>query len=75
MQMVVGVFGGKMAVIFRFSGVGPNARILGCFGQPTYCLRTVKTVRVDGWTKNCPCELFAKYCLNWMAWIVWKMIC
>ena len=48
---------------------------LGSFGQPTYCLKTVKTVQVDGWTKNCPCVLFAKYCLNWMALIVWKMIC
>ena len=25
--------------------------ILGSFGQPTYRLGTVKTVRVDGWTE------------------------
>ena len=24
---------------------------LGSFGQPTCCLGTVKTVRVDGWTE------------------------
>ena len=34
MQIVVGVFGAKMTVSFRSSGVGPNAGILGSFGQP-----------------------------------------
>ena len=75
MKIVVGVFGAEMAVSFRYSGVGQNAGFLGSFGQSTHCLRTVKTVWVDGWTKNCPCVLFAKYCLKWMTWIVWKMIC
>ena len=51
MQIVVGVFGAKMAVSFRSSGVGPNAGILSSFGQPTCFLGIVKTVRVDGWTK------------------------
>ena len=26
-------------------------KFLGSFEQPTYCLRTFKTVQVDGWTK------------------------
>ena len=26
-------------------------KFLGIFGQPTYCWRTIKTVRVDGWIK------------------------
>ena len=51
MQIVVEVFRAEMATSFRSSGVGPNAKILGSFGQPTYCLRTDKTIWVDGWTK------------------------
>ena len=51
MQIMVGVFGAKMAVSFWSSEVGPNTGILGSFGQSTYCLGTVKTIRVDGWTK------------------------
>ena len=49
MKIVVGVFGAELAVSFRSSGVGLNARIKGSFGQPTCCLGTVKTVWVDGW--------------------------
>ena len=57
MQIMVGVFGTEMAVSFRSSGVGPNAGILGSFRKPTYCLRTVKTAQVDGWTKLSMCAV------------------
>ena len=35
---------------------------LGSFRQPTYCLRTVKTVLVDGWT-----QIVHVYCLQNIA--------
>ena len=40
-----------MAIDFGSKEVEPMLDEGAVHGQPTYCLKTVKTVRVDGWTE------------------------
>ena len=52
MQIVVlGVVRPEMAIDFGSKEVEPMRDEGSIHGQPTYCLETVKTVRVDGWTE------------------------
>ena len=52
MQIVVlGVHRPEMAIDFGSKEVEPMLDEGAVYGQPTYCLGTVKTVRVDGWTE------------------------
>ena len=52
MQIVVlGVVRPEMAIDFGSKQVEPMLDEGVVYGQPTYCLETVKTVRVDGWTE------------------------
>ena len=55
MKIVVGVFGAEMAVSFRSSEVGPNARIFGQFQTPQIGLETALM-----WSYVCDC----------VAWVV-----
>ena len=43
---------------------------LGSFGQPTHCFWTVKTARVDGWTK-----IVRVCCLQNIAYSEWLGVC
>ena len=49
--VVLGVVRPKMAIDFGSKEVEPMLNEGAVHGQPTYCLGTVKTVRVDGWTE------------------------
>ena len=49
--MVLGVVRPKMAMDFGSKEVELMLDEGAVHGQPTYCLGTVKTVRVDGWTE------------------------
>ena len=51
--MVLGVVRPKMAIDFDFDlkEMEPMLDEGAVHGQPTYCLGTVKTVRIDGWTE------------------------
>ena len=52
MQIVVlGVVNLEMAIDFGYKEVEPMLDDGAVHGQPTYCLETVKTVWVDGWTE------------------------
>ena len=52
MQIVVlSVVRPEMAIDFGFKEVEPMLDEGAVHGQPTYCLGTVKTVRVNGWTE------------------------
>ena len=52
MQIVVfGVVRPDMAIDFGSKEVEPMLDEGAVHGQPTYCLGTVKTVWVDGWTE------------------------
>ena len=48
---MIGVFGAEMALGFRPPEWDQMLEFLGSFGQPTHCFWTIKTARVDGWTK------------------------
>ena len=58
-NVVLGVVRPKMAIDFGFEEVEPMLDEEVVHGQPTYCLGTVKTVRIDGWT-----EIVHVYCLH-----------
>ena len=49
--MVLGVVRSEMDIDFGSKEVEPMLYEGVVHGQPTYCLGTVKTVQVDGWTK------------------------
>ena len=52
MQIVIlGVMRSEMAIDFDSKEVEPMLDERVVHGQPTYCLGTVKIVRVDGWTE------------------------
>ena len=52
MQIVIlGVMRSEMAIDFDSKEVEPMLDEVVVHGQPTYCLGTVKIVRVDGWTE------------------------
>ena len=52
MQIVVlGVVRLEMAIYFGSKEVEPMLDERVVHGQPTYCLETVKTIRVNGWTE------------------------
>ena len=48
--MVLGVVRPKIAIDFGSKEVEPMLDEEAVHGQPTYCLKHVKTVQVDGWT-------------------------
>ena len=50
--VVLGVVRPEMTIDFDSKEVEPMLDEGVVHGQPTYCLGTVKTVRVDGWTKT-----------------------
>ena len=60
--VVLVVVRSEMAIDFDFKEVEPILDEGVVHGQPTYCLGTVKTVRVDGWT-----EIVHVYCLHNIA--------
>ena len=63
MQIVVlGVVRSEMAIDFGSKEVEPMLDEGVVHGQPTYCLGTVKIVRVDGWIK-----IFHVCCLHNIA--------
>ena len=49
--MVLGVVRLEMAIDFGSEEVEPMLDEGAVHGKPTYCLGTVKAVRVDGWTE------------------------
>ena len=49
--MVLGVVRLEMAIDFGSKEVKPMLDERVVHGQPTYCLGTVKIVRVNGWTE------------------------
>ena len=49
--MVLGVVMPEMTIDFGSKEVEPMLDEGAIHGQPTYCLGTVKTARVDGWTE------------------------
>ena len=49
--VVLGVVRPEMTIDFDSKEVEPMLDEGAVHGHPTYCLGTVKTVRVDGWTK------------------------
>ena len=52
MQIVVfGVLRPDMTIDFGSKEVEPMLDEGAVHGQPTYCLGTVKTIRIDGWTE------------------------
>ena len=60
--LVLGVVRPEMAIDFDSKEVEPMLDERAVHGQPTYCLETVKTVWVDGWT-----EIVHVCCLHHIA--------
>ena len=69
--MVLGVVRPEMAMDFGSKEVELMLDEGIVYGQPTYCLGTMK----NSLDLLVGLKLSVCICLGWMVWIVWKMIC